>query len=1133
MKKFLVAAILFSSSIFGAANFPTGVTYDTNIVGGARAILQTGLKVTDFTGSVTNMGVNGEINPKNATYGAVGNLGAEDDSAATQLAATAAKNKRLHFTKGIYKISNINLEDGTEVIVDAGASFIDNGPTSVSYFFKADGKTNITLRGINGNGGAAVTGLLFLNNCTNISIYDSYGVNFATNTTSPALGGAGIVSAVNCTYITVDNCQVNGSGYGVNFEDTTKSTVTNSKIKNSYRDGILFYHGANNNRADNNYVEGYSSGTQSGRGGIQVYGSWNAIVTGNTVVDGYPSNPQDTGGIRFRDAPNFVCVGNFVTNAPSGILCNQANDFPGLMTYGVISGNTVDRSVYSNIHVAGNCGYVSVSDNITPNANTAASASVASITINSPYALVSGNIISNNIGNAWGIYGGSTGLLIANNKLINVGNGGGSTPQIAAFGTNIGLFGNHFTDDRATSIGYLGIRIYTSCSATIGDQFYGNGITNYIEVSTNGIYMAGSAPYPNRFATTPSTGTYQAGALSRGSGGRMFRSNGSGWSEDVFMDSIYPNNSTINFYSSTAVATGLIGLSSANNASISAPLEGGAVIAYSPTSKVQLIASTNYWYLYPNGDMRSGVVAAPTTTTSALEGGLVRRTNVNGKVQLLATYPTLPYSVLGTEGVGDAFATNAYSSSWATNYQQGASQSNIYAKIESIVLAAAGTNATFVNGSAITTPNFKNSATTNSPQITFNLDTGTNVIAQLNAFGAQTDMTIASDALAAPTSTVVRVLPESSTSDDLATVAAPATTGISFFYMLRRAGDAITIKHGTGNILCPGNVDAILGGNEDGTPALFLWNTVLGKWVVSVANSQSIAVTDQGTGVKVIQPTTSSFSRNSGVTQRAITNRNLITLTSDSINGIRIGANIQVNGADLSGLNLIDSPTASIGNSGTNYQVNITSPAGTIATVTMVSDGITLPNSPTNFIKLTPETGTADNLSYISPPASGTRSLVIRPSGTNAITIKHGVTNIACMNQADILLSGSGAVAYLVYDTGTTNWIALSDLNTGGTSGGGSAPVGTMVNSGASTAFYIPEYADTTGTNVVPGIWGYSYNTATNTPANGTNFNFNGRVNFNQSFQVAGTANGAYIYNLTNGVLTGGTATFTDVNSDG
>jgi parallel beta-helix repeat protein len=407
-----------------------------------------------------------------------------------------------------------------------------------------------------------MTGMLFLNNCANISIYDSYGSNFATNTFT-LLGGAGIVSAVDSEFIFADNCYVNGSGYGVNLEGTVHSVISNCKIKNSFRDGILVYHGANNNRIIGNYIEGYSSGLQSGRGGIQAYGVWNPVVTGNTVVNGYASNPQDTGGIRFRDAANFTCVGNNVTNAPSGILCNQASDFPGIMTYGVISGNSVDRCVFSDIHVAGNCGYVAVTDNITPNANTAGAANVASITINSPYALVSGNIISNNVGNAWGIYGGSGGLLIANNKLINVGNGGGSTPQIAVFGTNIALYGNHFTDDRATSIGYLGIKIYTNCSASIGHQFYGTGITNYIEVNSNATFLASSAPYPNRFATTPTVGTYQAGALSRGSGGRMFRSNGSGWSEDVFMDSIYPNNSTINFYSSTAVATGvLIGLSS-------------------------------------------------------------------------------------------------------------------------------------------------------------------------------------------------------------------------------------------------------------------------------------------------------------------------------------------------------------------------------------------------------------------------------------------------------------------------------------------------------------------------------------------------------------------------------------------
>jgi hypothetical protein len=405
-----------------------------------------------------------------------------------------------------------------------------------------------------------------------------------------------------------------------------------------------------------------------------------------------------------------------------------------------------------------------------------------------------------------------------------------------------------------------------------------------------------------------------------------------------------------------------------------------------------------------------------------------------------------------------------YGASWngSTNVS---TEGDVYQKIELIVAAGSTNTIILVDGTSVTAPNFKSSTTTNSPVIKLAINNSTNVVATLNSFGAPSDVTIASDAIAAPTTILTRLIPESGVSDNLSTIAAPATNGLSMVFLYKRTNEIITIKHAVGNIICANTKDIILGAYEDATIAIGIWDTVLGAWRVSSAQSQLIDITTQGAGVKVIQDAT--ISNTGGMTQRALNAKNLLTLSS-SVLGIDAGVNMQINSTNLSGLNLLNSPTVQISqSSATNYQFDVISSGGSLITNTIASDGITLPGTPTNIIKLLPETGTADNLSYIAPPSSGTRNIIIRPVGTNAITLKHGVTNIVCMNQADILLSGSGAVAYLYYDTTITNWVALSDLNTG-TGGGGSAPAGTMVNSGASLANAIPEYSDITGTNLIP-----------------------------------------------------------------
>jgi hypothetical protein len=62
------------------------------------------------------------------------------------------------------------------------------------------------------------------------------------------------------------------------------------------------------------------------------------------------------------------------------------------------------------------------------------------------------------------------------------------------------------------------------------------------------------------------------------------------------------------------------------------------------------------------------------------------------------------------------------------------------------------------------------------------------------------------------------------------------------------------------------------------------------------------------------------------------------------------------------------------------------------------------------------------------------------------------------------------------YDAATDRFVLSPDIS----AGGGSAPVGTMVNTGASTQYALPRYSDTTGTNMAP--------SSLLTDATGTNF---------------------------------------------
>lgn len=402
-------------------------------------------------------------------FGAAGD-GKTDDSAIMQKALDDG-NKHILITAA-HVLSEVLLPSDAHILFAPGASLVAKaGVTGVNYFFRCAGtaearKSNIRIEGGTFDCNNLVTGLIRCDYVDDIRMKDVKVINCPTDKT---IFGGSVLATANCTKTWVVFCDGVGGRHGVVHDGSVDNKVIGCDFRDTTHDGILFYNLSDDSTAIGNTVDNYCMDTDTGlggyngRGGIHFYGVKRSIAIGNTVRNAATTAPDDTGGIRFRDCPNFTCTGNVVYNVSTGILCNQLGDYRGYVTSGTIAGNDVDTCKYSGINVAGNCGRGVISANEVTNCNTLIATQISGISILSNGWACSGNIIDDCPQQA--IYVGGSNCSVVGNVSARCGNGSASVPHISCFGTNVLVVGNHMSDDRVTK-GY----IYVDTQPADGDS---------------------------------------------------------------------------------------------------------------------------------------------------------------------------------------------------------------------------------------------------------------------------------------------------------------------------------------------------------------------------------------------------------------------------------------------------------------------------------------------------------------------------------------------------------------------------------------------------------------------------------------------------------------------------------------
>jgi parallel beta-helix repeat protein len=449
-------------------------------------------------------------------YGAKAD-GVTDDSAAIQTAANAAAGGALHFPVGTYLCANIDLPSDIEVTAHPRARLLaPAGLAAASFFFKVAGtattrKNRVRVRGFRqADANSSAAGL------ANFTFVDGAEVEDCSVTGLPtdALNHAYLAYFADCDNPQAVNCASTGGYYGVSFTRCINPKVTRGNYRNVQRDGVIFLDSSGQATADRVRVDGYALAGEGGRAGIHFYGGHEGVAIGNTIRNAGATATNDTGGIRFRDYGDFTAVGNVIVAPPVGILVNKVGDF-AVTVAGTIAGNFVRSPRFHGINVG--AGDVTVTGNRVRDVTDVAYTGIFMA------AAARGSISGNTVSDCAdvGISVGASNVSVEGNTTLRCGRGGFSTPHIGISGTNCSVVGNAMSDDRTTAVGTLAIRIFSGGSAIVGENAFGTGITDFVTVS--GTYLRQSVPWRNKFANTPTAGTFEVGCLTLDSGGALFR----------------------------------------------------------------------------------------------------------------------------------------------------------------------------------------------------------------------------------------------------------------------------------------------------------------------------------------------------------------------------------------------------------------------------------------------------------------------------------------------------------------------------------------------------------------------------------------------------------------------------------
>lgn len=293
--------------------------------------------------------------------------------------------------------------------------------------------------------------------------------------------GAGSASAAvsftSCARPIATACRAEAVGVGVSLDSSTSGSVVGGVFRNLMRDGVLAFNGSHDVTVAGVVVDGFCTSAEAGRGGIHIYGSNGASVTGCTVKSGTVGGTQDSPKIRFRDGLDFACSGNVVSGAlGGGIGVIALSDIGTGAGKGTITGNTV-RDVQGNgIQVALGTGGVATSLHpVTVSGNTIIGVFQVGTTI---------------AGNGISIAAAADACVVANNYVDDTDGEGITVNTLAAItgnivrspgqgtlGGKVGIYvtggasvvtGNYCFDDQVTKTMANGLRVLAGATARVG-----------------------------------------------------------------------------------------------------------------------------------------------------------------------------------------------------------------------------------------------------------------------------------------------------------------------------------------------------------------------------------------------------------------------------------------------------------------------------------------------------------------------------------------------------------------------------------------------------------------------------------------------------------------------------------------
>ena len=226
-------------------------------------------------------------------------------------------------------IVNNNTDYGISLKSSNNNTLTNNTASNNGHGIYLDSSSNSTLTANNMTGNTynleAYDQYMTTQNISDTNLAEGKPIYWLNGTSDTVYSDVGLFVCINCKNVTVAGSTITRAYYGVYFENTNNSYITNINVFNSYY-GIYLYSGSNNT-ITNNMVNNNDFG-------IDLYKISNTAISNNIV-----NNNTFKGIMLESDSNNNTITNNIVNNSKEGIyLAFNSNN--------TISNNTINNNNY-------------------------------------------------------------------------------------------------------------------------------------------------------------------------------------------------------------------------------------------------------------------------------------------------------------------------------------------------------------------------------------------------------------------------------------------------------------------------------------------------------------------------------------------------------------------------------------------------------------------------------------------------------------------------------------------------------------------------------------------------------------------------------------------------------------------